>query len=258
MAAVRAAARAADAELREFVAFRIGPGMEIRCAPRERAWMQTPAGTFAKRCLPLLMADQSGWELLNPAGFTAMWDGSADINGIRILPHSTSVRSPVISHFGSGILTWHVPYLFRTPAGYNLLVRGPANMPKDGIGPLEGIVETDWTTASFTMNWKFTRAGYPIVFEAGEAIAMLVPMRRGELESFRPVVREAASDQSLLTRFQLFATSRQHFNQALQTPGSAAARTGWQRDYMLGRNTDGSVAEEHQTRLQIPAFELQL
>jgi hypothetical protein len=255
MAAVSASAGQTVPETQEFVAYRIGPGMEIRCAPTERAWMATPAGRFAKRCLPLLMADQAGWELLNPAGFTAMWDGSSETSGIRILPHSTSVTSPVISHFGSGILTWHVPYLFRTPRGYNLLVRGPANMPKGGIGPLEGIVEADWSTATFTMNWKFTQAGHPIVFELGEPIAMIVPMRRGELESFRPVVREASSDAALLARFQDFATSRRQFNQALGTPGSAAVRAGWQRDYMLGRNADGSVAEEHQTRLQLAAFE---
>ena len=48
------------------------------------------------------------------------------------------------SHFGDGILTWHLPILFRTPPGYNLLVRGPANYPKDAVSPLEGIVETDW------------------------------------------------------------------------------------------------------------------
>jgi hypothetical protein len=59
----------------------------------------------------------------------------------------------------------------------------------------------------------------------------------------------------LLARFQDFATSRRQFNQALGTPGSAAVRAGWQRDYMLGRNADGSVAEEHQTRLQLAAFE---
>jgi hypothetical protein len=41
------------------------------------------------------------------------------------------VSPSAISHFGSGILTWNVPYLFRTPPGYNLLVRGPANWPKD-------------------------------------------------------------------------------------------------------------------------------
>ena len=49
--------------------------------------------------------------------------------------------SPGESHlaeslFGHGILTWTLPYLFRTPPGYNLLARGPANWPKDGSAHL--------------------------------------------------------------------------------------------------------------------------
>ena len=42
------------------------------------------------------------------------------------------------SHFGNGILTWHLPMLFRTPPGYNLSVRGPANYPKDAVCPFRG------------------------------------------------------------------------------------------------------------------------
>jgi hypothetical protein len=241
----------------EFLAVRLAAGMEIRLAPVDRAWMETPAGRFAKRCLPLLIANQAGWELLNPLDFTAMWDGGDELAAVKIWPHSATQAPWVASHFGSGILTWYVPYLFRTPRGYNLLVRGPVNMPKDGIGALEGIVETDWTTATFTMNWKFTRPGYPVKFEAGEPIAMVVPMPRGELERFRPVLCDSAStaSASMLAAFQRFSASRQEFLQALKTPGSPAERTGWQRDYMLGRNVDGTVAPEHQTKLQLAPFE---
>ena len=91
-----------------------------------------------------------------------------------------------ISHFGDGILTWHLPMLFRTPAGYNLLVRGPANYPRDGVCALEGIVETDWASASFSMSWKLTRKLMPVRFEVDEPICMIVPQRRAELEEFAP------------------------------------------------------------------------
>jgi hypothetical protein len=239
----------------ELLAVRLAEGMEIRPAPVDRAWMETPAGRFAKRCLPLMIANQSGWELLNPSGFTAMWDGGDELPAVTIWPRSGTQSPWVSSHFGSGILTWHVPYLFRTPRGYNLLVRGPANMPKDGISALEGVVETDWTTATFTMNWKFTRPAYPVTFEAGEPIAMVVPIRRGELERMRPVLDDDASAAPLLAAFQRFSASRQEFLQALKTPGASAERVGWQRDYMVGRNVDGTVAPEHQTKLQLAPFQ---
>ncbi len=68
---------------------------------------------------------------------------------------------PATSMFGHGILTFHIPFLVRTHPGYNLLVRGPANMPRDGVSPLEGIVETDWAVATFTMSWQLTLSGHP-------------------------------------------------------------------------------------------------
>jgi hypothetical protein len=71
----------------------------------------------------------------------------------------------------------------------SLVVRGSANWPKDRACPLEGIVETDWSPATFTMNWKLTRPHWPVDFGENEAICMLVPHRRGELEGFRPEVR---------------------------------------------------------------------
>lgn len=242
-----------DPEQLEFVALRLAAGMEIRPAAVDRAWMETPGGRFAKRCLPLIIANQAGWELLNPSGFTTIWEGRDDLGAVKIWPDPGTNASWVTSHFGLGILTWHVPYLFRSPPGYNLLVRGPANMPKDGIAALEGLVETDWTVATFTMNWKFTRPGHAVRFEAGEPIAMLVPMRRGELEAFRPVLREAASEPAIFDAFQRFSASRQSFLVALKSPG-APVEPGWQRDYMLGRDVGGLPAPAHQTKLHLAPF----
>ena len=68
-----------------------------------------------------------------------------------------AARAVCYSHFGYGLLTFQLPYLFRTPPGYNLLVRGPANCPKDGAW-LDGLVGTDWSPARFFMTWQITRA----------------------------------------------------------------------------------------------------
>ena len=64
----------------------------------------------------------------------------------------------VISHFGSGVLTFHAGYLFRTPPGWAVWARGAPNTVKDGIVPLDGLVETDWLPFTFTMNGA-SRAG---------------------------------------------------------------------------------------------------
>jgi hypothetical protein len=94
----------------------------------------------------LLLANSLGWEVLCADAFTARWDG-----GDR--PESVTTDKPIAQgHFGAGILTFTLPWLFRTPLGWWLHVRGPANWPKDGIAPLEGLIETDRTAATFTMN----------------------------------------------------------------------------------------------------------
>ena len=120
----------------ELVAFTIPDRvpMELVPAQRWRAWMNETQDRFANRCLPLLMANELGWVILNPLAFEATWTGKAS-------PASTTVRfdetaadrkPPVESYFGYGILTWSVSYLFRTPPGWNLLARGPATrLPSD-------------------------------------------------------------------------------------------------------------------------------
>jgi Family of unknown function (DUF6065) len=146
----------------------------------------------------MLIANQSGWELRNPYGFTATWFGQEDGVDVMIVPDKRDAGQLLpVGHFGSGILTWNLPLLFRTPPGYNLLVRGPANYPKDGVCALEGIVETDWASASFSMSWKLTRKLIPVRFEVDEPICMIVPQRRAELEEFAPELRPIESDEDL-------------------------------------------------------------
>jgi uncharacterized protein DUF6065 len=150
---------------------------------------------WANRCLPLVVANEAGWVLLNEHAFVAAWSGEPTAAAVTIdFDDDVPTPHPVQSHFGYGIVTWAVPYLFRTPREYNLLARGPANWPKDGIAALEGLVEMDSSVATFTMNWKLTRPDHPVRFEAGEPFCMVVPQRCGELESFRPLMRDLAAD----------------------------------------------------------------
>ena len=79
--------------------------------------------------------------------------------------------------FGAGIITWNTPFLFRTrPAGSRLLVCGPANAFKGNAQPLTAIIESDWISMSFTMNWKIMRPYEPVRFEAGEPLFQAIPM----------------------------------------------------------------------------------
>jgi hypothetical protein len=209
---------------------------------------------FAQRCLPLLTANQAGWFVLNSHRLVALWTGGDSRDGLRIEYRSGTPPYPAVSHFGYGILTWTLPYLFRTSPGYNLLVRGPSNSPKEGVTALDGLVETDWSPATFTMNWKLTRVGFPISFEESEPICMLVPQKRGELERFEPRLLDLADDPALSASHANWVASRSEFLQELPIEGSPARQHAWQKDYFRGQTVAGERAPAHQTRLDLHEF----
>ena len=109
---------------------------------------------------------------------------------------------PSPSHFGHGILTLCMPYLFRTSTDYNLIARGPANYPKHGIYALDGLIETDWAVSTFTMNWIFTSKNAWVSFGKDEPVCMIVPLKRGELESFQCTIVAIDSDPSLKAAYE--------------------------------------------------------
>ncbi len=222
-----------------------------------RPWMAEMRRGWANRCLPMLIANQSGWELRNPSGFTATWMGGNDRAKVTVAPDRPAPGQFLpVSNFGYGILTWHLPILFRTPPGYDLLVRGPANHPKDAISPLEGIVETDWASSAFSINWKFTREFMPVRFEIDEPICMIVPQRRGELEEFTPEFRPIASDDDAHRRHESFILSRQELGQAqAATDTTVGDKVPWQGDYTRGVHANGEAgAPDHRTRRGLRPF----
>jgi LPS sulfotransferase NodH len=257
----RAAARrpeaSDDAAIVQVVAYAtdLSHRVPLVTAPVARDWMDATTNRFAYRCLPMLIANQAGWLVLNTQRLSVIWDGGEGLDALRIEPLAVDSSRHAKSHFGGGILTWTVPYLFRTQPGWNLHVRGPSNWPKDGICALEGIVETDWTEATFTMNWKLTRANHPITFEENEPIAMIVPRRRGELEQVRPEIRDISADPALHEAYRRWTRSRGDFNRDLRRTGSDAQKAGWQRHYMHGRSVEQEPAPEHQSKLVLREFD---
>jgi hypothetical protein len=257
-------------------------GMPIEPAPIEREWMET-SDRFAYRCLPLVVANQSGWIVRSPAAFLARWNGGPRKEDVEIqfeppasraqetsavlyawaggggrsadAPAAQSEVDPrVASHFGLGVVTFSLPYLFRTPPGINLWVKGPSNWIKDGAQALEGIVETDWCPATFTMNWKLTRPGRIVRFERGEPICMLVPLPRDLLESLVPrqAPLEAAPD--VAAEYHSWQASRSDFLTGLVEQRQETVARGWEKDYFQGRTRDGGHFAGHQTRLKLRPF----
>lgn len=235
-------------------AFRLDSDGELRIEPAwvGRDWIRGTVDGFAARCLPLLMANQSGWFLLNGQTVHVTWSGRDDRTAITIEREGGDDMGPPVSHFGHGILTWEIPALFRTDPGWNLLARGPANWPKDGAYALEGLIETDWAVATFTMNWILTRPGATVTFEKDEPICMLVPQRRGELERFVADERPVADDPELRRGYEEWIASRVR----TVVDGTRGSGRGWEGDYQRGTSPSGASAArgEHQRKRRLRRF----
>jgi hypothetical protein len=238
-----------------FIAYDLYPespyGLEPASITRE--WMDRTHLRFPYRCLPLTIANQAGWVLLCPTGFRAYWYGGPNKEDVEIR-FDGPPDNRITSHFGVGTITFTIPFLFRTPPGINLWVKGPTNLVKDGIQALEGVVETDWLASTFTMNWKLTRMCEWARFEKGEPFCMLVPVPRGLAESLVPQRIPLSANPTLQRQYTTWQASRQGFLHDLQVRNPEALKQGWQKDYFQGRGPDGGEFEEHQTKLNIREF----
>lgn len=170
---------------------------------------------WADRCLPLRIANQNGWWILNHSDFEVWWDGGVHLDSIKFRCED---GQPLwaSSLFGFGMVTWFFPYLIQTSPGFNLGVRGPANFFKDGSAPLEGIVETDWLPYPFTMSWKITRAGQWIRFKEEEPVCQIIPIKRGDVESFQPQLLNLESAEELHARNVAWTERRKAIRDASQ------------------------------------------
>jgi hypothetical protein len=234
----------------------------IRPAGAKRAWMDDTAESFAYRCLPLNIANSHGWVLDCACDFTAWWDGGPDVSGVRIVSEALAAREPFqhygapFSHFGHGVLTFHVGCLLRTDPRVNLWVSGPPNEYKDGIVSLSGIIETDWAPFTFTMNWRFVRPNTVVAFRRGEPICFFFPLvSRHMMEATQPEFRDLASDPTLEQHYRVWQRDREAFNRDLKQPGSSAQQAGWQKHYYRGVGLDQRSAPfGHQSKLRLRPF----
>lgn len=224
-------------------------------ARTERSWMDDYATRHPYRCLPLNIANAHGWFILNPIPIEVEWDGGDDpaalrVEGLKPFADGRPLDYFCRSNFGHGIVTFHTDYLFRTEPGWDIMVTGPFNMPKDGCAPLTGIVESDWLPYPFTMNWKLTRPGR-VRFEEDEPYCFVYPMPKQSLAETQPEIRRLSDDPELVREHQAFRDARDGFMERHRAGDPEALREGWQKFYFTGRHPDGRQVTGHASKLRL-------
>ena len=227
----------------------------IRPASSKRDWMDATPESFAYRCLPLAIANAQGWEVLSPCGFEARWNGGPLVEDVEVRVDEGSGTRVPLSLFGQGTITFHVEGLIRTPPGWNLFVSGSPNAAKDGIAPLGGVIETDWSPYTFTMNWRITRPDHWIRFEENEPFCFFFPVQRTMFEAIQPRILSLDEAPELKQEFLSWSESRNAFQKWVEEAEPAAPSDKWQKLYYRGLCPNGrSGSESHLSKLRVPPF----
>lgn len=228
--------------------------VDLRPAPRKRAWMDETPNAFAYRCVPLAVANTHGWEMLCPFAFEAVWLGGQALGAVQITAKDDVPPAQVdmvASHFGSGILTFNPLVILRTEPHYDLWLSGPVNSFKDGIQPMNAVIETDWMPYTFSFSWKFTRTGTVVQFEKGEPFCSFFPVRRGVIAECEPRIRPLSDAPELNEQYR-WALARRNLDDTY----AEETRDQFQGWYKSARMPDGSDAsvEDHQTSIKAKPF----
>lgn len=212
-------------------------GWRLRPSPARRHWMD--GRPYSYQCLPMVMANQWGWQVLCPTDVRVTWNGSPESAGLRVEvapPYQVAIKS----QFGLGIVTFSLPWLFRTSPGWDLYVKGPGNRWKANCTPLEGVIETWWLNYTFTMNWKLVEPG-TVTFAKGESLCQLVPVPHGTFNG-------ASAAESLLAE-----TEPQAHAELLHWL-SERRRLAREPDSLVRFYRKAEGIDDHLAKVQVPPF----
>jgi len=180
------------------------------CRPPQRA-ARDGHGTIPVRayrhCEALCSAAAFGWHVFPPMDFQLVWDGGTSVQWTHEgaegwyplhaaqFPHFAArfdaeapegiggFSPPFLANFTEpGVVQIWTGLLARTAPGWNLLLRPPANVPRDlGYEHFEGVVETDRWFGPLFFNVRLTRTDIPVPFRAGFPLMQMQPVRRATL-----------------------------------------------------------------------------
>jgi glycosyltransferase involved in cell wall biosynthesis len=135
-----------------------------------------------------------GWDFLCPFAFEAVWHGGPGAGDVEIrLTENVPGKMDFVQSFeGGGRLTFYPGYQCRTEGEHALWVRGPIDGSKDGAVPLESVIDTSILPGTLTIQWRLTRPGQTVRFEAGEPFCTILPYPKAGLDGVTVEVMQLA------------------------------------------------------------------
>jgi hypothetical protein len=199
------------------------------------------------RCLPLSIANQYGYVIKSEYDFTLEWNGGDDRYDIKWyfnddIEKVKTMYPRISSHFGHGIITIDIPFMFRTPPGINLMTINPPNYVLSGITVMSGSVETDNLRYTFTVNLKINTPETHITIPKGFPLAAIIPVKRDFIESFKMKNAEDVMSEDLVLE-ELNAYNDQKLERFII---ERTLKNNVNQNYMFGRDVYGNKFKDHQ------------
>ena len=228
---------------------------QIVPASSRRDWMDAFPDRHAYRCLPLSIANSSGWEVLCPVPIEVKWTGGPLVSDLTVralkpLPGGRPLDHFCRSNFSSGIVTFHTDYIFMTDPDWELITTGPPNLPKYNAYPLTGLIESDWLPYPFTMNWQIQRPG-KVLFDEGEPYCFIYPVAKQALLDCEVEIHRLVDNPELAAQHDEFRNSREEFMRKKREDPANAPKEAWQRHYFVGRHPTGETVEGQVNKLRL-------
>lgn len=216
----------------------------LRHASPAREWMSQKGQEYSYHCVPLTHANQLGYWIINNADITVYWDGGDQISNIKITAENRSPGDWKLesAHFTIGIITFSIPFIFKTQPGWGLYVGPCPNQPIDGLQGLEAIVETNWLPFTFTMNYKITEKNKVIKIPKGLPICRIFPFPLNLNEKTKLEIKSINEYPKLKKAYSDYSESRNSWNAELKagTAKLSAPSDARQKFYKYGTDSSGN------------------
>ena len=132
------------------------------------------------------------------------------------------------------------------------------NYFKANAHPLTALIESDWISMSFTMNYKIMTPHQPVRFDLGEPLFQAIPLVSNvcaDLETASVSFQKLTDDPDLNRAYHEWDVARRQFHE--QKSKGEVKPDDWQRDYFQGRDAIGrEAATSHMIKVRPPQIRM--
>jgi hypothetical protein len=195
----------------------------------KRDWMDATHNKHAYQCMPMTVANVYGWEIQLEEELVVLWDGEQTPPKILSGEFTKSGRQQAVSSI-VGIISINMGWTMRTEEGYDTWFSGSPNYFVDGASALTATIPTWWWPDESQMNWKITKPGVPVVFEAGSPFCFFSIYDNSVLPNTEVVVENLWDDENLMIARQKYGDKKMKNHQERPWTWTKGIRTGLDAD----------------------------